>query len=908
MPETRHFPQIPTIFGDRINSSNVRNISAFISGNYFKFAPILNSKGILTNLNPQFVMRNNYFKGSTWKIAFTCAMIFLFAFPLSQNAFAQNDDCANATTISPGGGPWTASTVGADPDTVPFCSPVGNSNGGGLWYKVEGTGQKFWLSTCNDSTNFDTEMRVYKGDCNNLVCVGSSDDVLPDSCSEVAWCTQDGYWYYILVTGHQGDEGTFQLSIADTGYADASWNGICPINPKQGTIQSCFACVGDDPDTLAVDGTPGGTFTGPGVVNDTVWDPTVAGVDTHKISYEVTDTMSGCLVSDTIEVIVYPMAVPQTGNDTTVCPGDIGVLDAGPADDWYWDFDGSTNQTLSVDSVGTYTFMMEDSNGCWAEDSLMLMNHAAPVVDLGNDTTICTGDSICLDAGSGVAVLWGDGDNNQVKCENKVATHTVTVTDTNGCSVSDTFSLGIHQLPDVDLGKDVHQCIGDTVTFTLDTNDVTWNWSDGGTEAEHDVVATDSMLMVTVTDTNMCSNSDTIEVLLNELPEADFRDEEFICSNDIANGVCLDAGDDFDSYDWSTGSSAQVECFYAADTAWVVLEDSVGCVDTAFVMIDTIDAIQVSITGNAVGCPDDTLVWAAGAGYEWYDWYDINNVNNPMPDDSIATLVYGDANIAVEVEDSNGCWSSDTMMVEFRPVPNPGFADTTIHCAENGTFCFDAKTQYSVSYKWQDNSTQAAFCPSAKGWKWVDITDDNGCMYRDSSYFNKITLVADLGPDTCLAEDSTMILDAGVSGADYEWDLNGVVGPNVQAIGYQRTTNSDTIRLRISDDNGCESDWDTLVLTPCKPINRENLLGSDQVVVYPNPNQGLFNVQLNNISGNNVAIQVFDVHGRVVLSRSLENVIGTTEEQLNVSNFGAGVYHVKVTAGDKMISKKITVF
>ncbi len=883
-------------------------------------------------------MRNIYPKGNLWKLAVACAITFLFTFHAGQKATAGNPDgslfpsvggillapplsndvCSTASTISPGLTTWTDSTTLAGNDTVPFCTPVGNSNGGGLWYKTTGTGEKFTVSTCNAGTvaGFDTELRVYKGSCGNLVCVGANDDVLPDSCSEFQWCTQNGVTYWILITGDQGDEGTFELSLTATGYADPSFSGLCsgPIFVPA----TCFACIGDVPDTLQIDGDTGGVFTGPGITAN-VFNPTIAGVDTHGIVYSVVDTVSGCTVSDTQWVIVYPMAIVLESNDTTVCPGASAILNGGTADSWWWST-GASVQIITVDTAGTFWVSIVDSNGCEAMDSIVISNFEAPDVDLGSDTSICVGDTLCLDAGSGVAVLWNDGDNSQIKCDYKVSVHSVTITDTNGCQDKDTLWLGINQLPVVDLDEDEHNCKGDTVWYMLDTNDVMWTWSNGKSTVSVAETQTDSTLSVIVKDTNDCFNYDTVSVIFNELPLADFRPMEFICSNDTNNGVCLDAGDDFDYYEWSTGNNNQIQCYYAADTAFVYLEDSVGCFDTIWVVIDTADPVMVNITGAALGCPGDTLFYSATIpGIDSYLWWDLDGITNPMPDDSNVTSIWNTTNLIVEIEDTNGCWNSDTMMVEFRPVPNPMFDDTVTLCKEDLPYCYDALTQFSVSYEWQDNSTQQVLCPSSTKWIWVDVTDDNGCWYRDSSFFNLVELVADLGPeDSCVHPDSTIILDAGVPGYEYDWWLHNKKGPNVQAIGYQiNGANPDTIVLRIYDASGCESERDTLFLwdmtnssnpnSPCI-VAIADLKNVELFTVYPNPNQGQFSITFMEVSGNGATIEVLDVHGRLVESRILSNVAASATEQFNLSGLGSGIYQVRVMTNGQTISRKISIF
>ena len=86
------------------------------------------------------------------------------------------------------------------------------------------------------------------------------------------------------------------------------------------------------------------------------------------------------------------------GADTTlICAGTIETLDAGTGFVSYLWSDGSTNQTLSATTAGTYTVVGTDANGCTASDSMVLDILTVDIIQ--NDTAICEGDSLVLELG-----------------------------------------------------------------------------------------------------------------------------------------------------------------------------------------------------------------------------------------------------------------------------------------------------------------------------------------------------------------------------------------------------------------------------------------------------------------------------------------------------------------------------
>ncbi len=156
---------------------------------------------------------------------------------------------------------------------------------------------------------------------------------------------------------------------------------------------------------------------------------------------------------DTIsKITVSNNATVNLGNDTSICPQSLKpILNAGNtgADfKWYWNGNniGSNSQTLQTNLAGNYSVVVNYGNGCAASDSMNLNFLPQPVVNLGNDTTICFNDTKpVLNAGnSGNQFSW-TLNGNQLSAHTmtlqttQAGTYSVTVTGSN-CSASDTFS------------------------------------------------------------------------------------------------------------------------------------------------------------------------------------------------------------------------------------------------------------------------------------------------------------------------------------------------------------------------------------------------------------------------------------------------------------------------------------
>ncbi|CCG54348.1 Psychrophilic metalloprotease Fpp2 precursor [Flavobacterium indicum GPTSA100-9 = DSM 17447] len=79
----------------------------------------------------------------------------------------------------------------------------------------------------------------------------------------------------------------------------------------------------------------------------------------------------------------------------------------------------------------------------------------------------------------------------------------------------------------------------------------------------------------------------------------------------------------------------------------------------------------------------------------------------------------------------------------------------------------------------------------------------------------------------------------------------------------------------------------------------------NDLVLYPNPNNGVFNLQFVP-SSNSIAISVFDIRGRVVYDKTFENN-GLFNENISLNNVETGVYIVKIQDGNKKTVRRIIV-
>jgi hypothetical protein len=121
-----------------------------------------------------------------------------------------------------------------------------------------------------------------------------------------------------------------------------------------------------------------------------------------------------CIGRDTVVIAANVNPVVNIGNDTTVCPGTTITLNAANAGSTYLWNNNSTSQTLPVTTAGTYWVRVTNATKCISSDTIAVFQGTNPVVNLGNDTLICPGNPLTLNAGNfGASYLYSNGATTQ---------------------------------------------------------------------------------------------------------------------------------------------------------------------------------------------------------------------------------------------------------------------------------------------------------------------------------------------------------------------------------------------------------------------------------------------------------------------------------------------------------------
>jgi len=136
--------------------------------------------------------------------------------------------------------------------------------------------------------------------------------------------------------------------------------------------------------------------------------------DNEDIQVMISDecfSTSNPVSSDLARLIVLPPPFVNLGDDQRICEGSSYTLNAGNDFISYVWSTGDSLQTIEVSEQGSYSVTVEDLDGCTASDAIFIITDTpVPGIDIGTDSSICSGDEITFTAASGYDwYKWSDG-------------------------------------------------------------------------------------------------------------------------------------------------------------------------------------------------------------------------------------------------------------------------------------------------------------------------------------------------------------------------------------------------------------------------------------------------------------------------------------------------------------------
>ncbi|MFI1743272.1 HYR domain-containing protein [Thalassobellus sediminis] len=290
--------------------------------------------------------------------------------------------------------------------------------------------------------------------------------------------------------------------------------------------------------------------------------------------------------------------------------------------------DGQTGATATGLIAGVYTVVVSDADGTTLPALSVTIGQptsypdvTATAVDLNGVNVSCFGDT----NGSATAVasggtppytyLWSNGQTTATASSLGVGDYTVTVTDLNGCIITDTVTLiGPDEIV-LSIAPTDPTCFGfnngsATASVTSGgTAPYSYQWNNGDTTATANNLQANVSYSVTVTDVNNCTSTTSITLSQpQQLTVATSRTNTECFGDSSGTGTAIPSGGTAPySYLWFDGQTTQTATGLPAGGPYTVtVTDAQGCQQGAQVIISNAPVITATASSSDLLCFGDT--------------------------------------------------------------------------------------------------------------------------------------------------------------------------------------------------------------------------------------------------------------------------------------------------------------
>lgn len=541
-------------------------------------------------------------------------------------------------------------------------------------------------------------------------------------------------------------------------------------------------------------------------------------------------------------------------NDTTVCESEPVPLNAtaNSTVTFQWSPPGGLSNAGIANPIATpatttsYIVTATDPLGCLLKDTVNITIDQGPDFDLPAMDTICAGDDLLMPLTTTGTYQYQWSPTTGLSCTTcaqpivnitQTTTYSVTVTNTNGCTLTDSIRINVAARPIVDAGPDRIICnlpftqLAGTYSDSTAMGTVVWSPPTGlsHTFILNPVARPTNTTTYTLTIANAygCTSSDTVRVI-RSVAVADAGPDTTICPGQST--MIGSPAEPNTTYLWAPAGSlnnpalAQPTATPGSTTMYTLtVTDSNGCQATDFVRVTIGTRPTVTAGADVTICPgSSTTLQASGAST--YQWQPGSQSGSSLTVNPSTTTVY-----TVTGTNAAGCSNTDEVTVTVSPNPSLTVSPDPTICAGDTTSLLASG---AVSFTWSPgNNLSCTACPNPQAYPVANTTftvigtDANGCKDTQTvQVFTQNGPPINTSADVTICPGDTASLSVS-GGASYLWAPAGSLScsacPNPKAFPAQPTTytvtafnpigcNSvDTIRVDVSGVNNVIITGDT---------------------------------------------------------------------------------------------------
>ena len=620
-------------------------------------------------------------------------------------------------------------------------------------------------------------------------------------------------------------------------------------------------------------------------------------------SYTCTATAGTSTANSSISIAVSnPTATISTLNPLTFCADTSATLTANSGTAYLWST-GATSSSIVVDSTGTYTVAVTNADNCVATSaatSITVNPLPTPTITPLSSTTFCEGDSLVLLSSPDLFYSWSAGSVDSTQTVHSAGDYSVTLTNVYNCSATSapvTVVVNPNPVATIVANGPTSFCSGNQVQLTSAT-DIP-SWSTGVSDTTITVTQTE-MIGLLVTNEFGCTDTDSLQVTVFELPFVTALPDSSVCS---ASGPITLVGQPA-AGTWS-GTDVLGDSFSPSTAG--VYQLTYSFVDSNSCLNSDTTYFHVEIPLNVIAGPDlSTCLPSASVNINASSsptggtWSGLNLTNDSLATPTVAgayTYVYSFNDL---------CASKDSLVLFAYDAPAAPIINGDLFICKNVPS--PLWSSYVGGNLWSTTEiTDTIFLVDA-GIYGLTYTDSHGCSSSSEvtvQQYPEPQIPAISGEPNAVYNTTYTYAVASLPDYTYNWIVTGGTivsgqGTNtIDVIWDQFVTGIGTIQMTWTNAYGCES---SQIFNVNVDVSVQEIIASN-LRIYPNPTKDVVNIQWDYLN-ENTYLTIFDHAGKLVSTQKLNN---QTLHVIDLSAYENGVYQLRLSNENAVVVKAIVV-